>query len=60
MGERGLSQTQLAAKLGASNLGITQGYLSELEAGTKNPTLETILVIARALGVSTAVLLTSN
>ena len=47
--EQGLSQTALAAKLGPSKLGVTQGYISELESGSKNPTLLTMAAIADAL-----------
>ena len=47
----GLSQTQLASRLGSDKLGVTQGYISELEAGRKNPTLTTMSAIAGALQV---------
>lgn len=49
---QGLSQTALAGKLGPKNLGVTQGYISELESGSKNPTLLTMVALAEALGVS--------
>lgn len=49
-----MSQTQLAARLGPYKLGVTQGYISELEAGKKNPTLTTLAAIADALEVSLA------
>ena len=52
--ERGLSQTGLSRRLGPYNLGVTQGYVSELEAGLKNPTLDTLAAIAEALGVTLA------
>jgi transcriptional regulator with XRE-family HTH domain len=43
---RGLSLTSLAALAG-----IGKGTLSELEAGTRNPTLETLYALAGPLGV---------
>lgn len=54
---RGLSQFQLAKDLGSKKTGITQGYVSELEAGKKNPTLTTMEALAEALGVHVAELL---
>lgn len=44
--ERGLSLTSLAARAG-----IGKGTLSELEAGIRNPTLETLYALAGPLGV---------
>lgn len=44
--QRGLSLTALAARAG-----IGKGTLSELEAGTRNPTLETLYALAGPLGV---------
>lgn len=44
--ERSLSLTALAARAG-----IGKGTLSELEAGTRNPTLETLYALAGPLGV---------
>jgi transcriptional regulator with XRE-family HTH domain len=46
---KGLTQEQLA-----DMTGLGQGYLSKIEAGTANPTLEKILVIAKALRVDPA------
>lgn len=43
---RGLSLSALAARAG-----IGKGTLSELEAGTRNPTLETLYALAGPLGV---------
>ncbi|MFC3298400.1 helix-turn-helix transcriptional regulator [Arthrobacter agilis] len=43
---RGLSLTALAARAG-----IGKGTLSELESGTRNPTLETLYALAGPLGV---------
>ncbi len=37
--------------------GIDRAYISNLEAGKQNPTLETIAKIAEALGVSSGTLL---
>ena len=45
----GCSQTQLAARIGPKKLGVTQSYISELEAGKKNPTLTTLAALAEAL-----------
>lgn len=53
--ERGLSVQALARKAG-----ITRATLIALEAGTANPTLETLMSIAEALGVQSAVLLTAG
>lgn len=55
--ERKMSQTQLAVRLGPRSLGVTQGYISELEAGQKNPTLTTLAALAEALDVKLACLL---
>jgi len=50
--ERGLSLSGLA-----SAAGIGKGSLSELEAGQRNPTLETLYAVAGPLGVPLAALL---
>ncbi len=47
-----LSQEQLGMRIDAD-----QAYISRLESGQLNPTLETIEQIAKALNVSTAELL---
>jgi len=44
----GLSQEELALRLGT----IDQAYISQLEAGERNPTGRTIFRLATALGVS--------
>ena len=45
--EKGLSQRQLA-----SRAGVTNGYISQLEAGDKkNPSLAVLQRLAKALGV---------
>jgi transcriptional regulator with XRE-family HTH domain len=45
--DEGMSQAELARKAN-----VAQGYISDLEAGTKtNPGIETLKKIARALGV---------
>lgn len=41
-----LSQEELAARMG-----VEQYYISGLEAGRRNPTLETVARVAEALGV---------
>ena len=56
----GISQTKLAARLGPYKLGVTQGYISELEAGQKNPTLTTLAALAEALEVELAELVSSH
>ena len=43
----GLSQEQLALRIG-----LGQGYISQIESGQHNPTLETIAELASALGTS--------
>lgn len=53
--ERGLSVQGLARKAG-----ITRATLIALESGTANPTLETVMSVAEALGVQSAVLLMSG
>lgn len=50
--ERGLSQMQLGKKSG-----VSQGYISDLERGEKQPTVSVAKKIATALGVSITVLL---
>jgi transcriptional regulator with XRE-family HTH domain len=45
----GLSQEELAARIG-----VEQGYVSRLEAGSRNPTIVTIWHAAEALGVRPA------
>lgn len=47
----GLSQEDLAARIG-----VEQGYVSRLEAGSRNPTIVTIWHAAEALGVRPALL----
>ena len=49
----GLSQWDLVAKVEAlaENTGFDQSYLSGLEAGRRNPTLQTLWMIAQAIGV---------
>jgi transcriptional regulator with XRE-family HTH domain len=47
--QRGISQTQLAALL--EETGVSQSYISQLEAGKRNPKLETIVALAIALNV---------
>ena len=50
---KGFSQLQLAKRAG-----VAQGYVSELEAGQKkNPGIETLRKIAKALGVPVTELL---
>jgi transcriptional regulator with XRE-family HTH domain len=51
--ERGLSQEELAARSG-----FNQHYISELEAGKRNPTIISLHEIAQSLGVAPADLLT--
>ena len=49
---KGLSQTEVAKELGAD-----KSFMSNLENGRKNPTLKTILKLAKALGVNSDQLL---
>lgn len=53
--ERGLTQVQLAEK---SN--ISRSYLAGVETGKYNPSLETLNVIASALGLTASFLLDSG
>ena len=48
--EKGLSQTQLASLID-QKLSISQSYLSKVERGEKNVTIQTMAFIAKALGV---------
>jgi transcriptional regulator with XRE-family HTH domain len=48
----GISQEELAARMG-----VEQGYISRLEAGSRNPTIVTLAEAAKALGVRPAALL---
>ena len=51
--DKGLSQRQLAARAG-----VTNGYISQLEAGDKkNPSLAVLQRLAKALGVPVTELL---
>ncbi len=43
--QRGLTQAQVAERVG-----VATNYLSQIERGTKVPTLETLALIAAALG----------
>ena len=43
---KGLSQNQLAKQLG-----ITQTFLSEIERGRKNPSLEQFFILCEALDI---------
>ena len=52
----GLSQEEAALRLGT----IDQGYISQLEAGERNPTGRTIFKLASALGVSTGELFATD
>ena len=47
-----LSQEELAARMN-----VEQGYISRLEAGTRNPTIVTLSEAADALGIQPAQLL---
>ncbi len=49
----GLSQWQLVARIEAlaEDTGVDQPYLSGLEAGRRNPTIQTLWLVAKALGV---------
>ncbi|MER9171211.1 helix-turn-helix domain-containing protein [Mesorhizobium australicum] len=53
---RNLSRIRKAAGLTqevvAERANLSQQYVSELEAGKRNPTVETLQVLAQALGVS--------
>ena len=46
----GLTQAQLAAK------GISFRYLGEIERGERNPSVETLFILSRHLGVTPALL----
>ena len=49
---RGITQTQLSQLAG-----LTQGYISQIEARRKHPTTENLVKIARALSVPTDLLI---
>ncbi len=49
---RGLSQTELARRTG-----LARPYLSQLEAGLKSGSIETLQILSTALGVSAEALL---
>ena len=53
--EQGLTQEELAERAGTS-----QFYISSLEAGRRNPTVETVVALAQALGVDYLDLLRPN
>ena len=48
--EKGLSPTQLASRIDAK-MTVDQSYLSKLERGSKNVSIDTLEVIAEALQV---------
>lgn len=50
--EKGLSQVDIAR-----NLGVSRGFVSNIESGKRNPTLSTITRLANALGVTIDALL---
>ena len=52
-GQKGLSQTQLASRIDAK-MTVDQSYLSKLERGSKNVSIDTLEVIAEALQVRLA------
>lgn len=45
--EKGLSQTDIA-----KSLGVSRGFVSNIENGKRNPTLSTITRLANAVGVT--------
>lgn len=46
--ERGISQSDIA-----KSLGVSRGFVSNIENGKRNPTLATISKLAKAIGVPT-------
>lgn len=50
--EKGLSQTDIA-----KSLGVSRGFVSNIENGKRNPTLSTITRLASAVSVTTDELL---
>lgn len=50
--EAGMSQDELAVRMG-----VDQAYVSHLEAGKKNSTIDTIWLAAQALGATPAELI---
>ncbi len=48
---RGLSQVKFAALLKPEGRGVSQSYLSQLEAGKRDPKLSMLVAIAQALQV---------
>lgn len=48
-GRAGLSQRALAARAG-----IDRSFLSEIESGRRSPTVDTLSILVRALGVELA------
>ncbi len=53
--QRGLSQEELAL-----DAGMKRSYLSDLERGTRNPSVKALGRLAEALGVDPAILLTKE
>ncbi|MCB9805585.1 helix-turn-helix transcriptional regulator [Candidatus Nomurabacteria bacterium] len=45
--EKGLSQSDVA-----DSLGISRGFISNIESGKKNPTLITLTKLANSVGIS--------
>lgn len=52
----GLSQTEMGLKLGLEQP-FARNYVSGYERGTREPTLKVLLAYARAVGISTDVLI---
>ncbi|PBB81260.1 transcriptional regulator [Mesorhizobium sp. WSM3879] len=44
--------TGLTQEVVAERANLSQQYVSELETGKRNPTVETLVILAQALGVS--------
>jgi len=50
--QKGLTQTKLA-----ENAGISRSYLADMEANRYNPSLKTLIEVAKALGIAVTCLL---
>jgi transcriptional regulator with XRE-family HTH domain len=54
--KKGLTQMGLAIQIATTGHNLDTSYISDIENGKRNPTLEKILVLADALGVDPGVL----
>lgn len=55
--QRGLTQLGLALTIAAADYSLDASYISDIENGKRNPTLEKILILAAALDIDPCALM---